>query len=48
MVYFEMWKIVDTEKLVLSLGKQRIEFDMSQLDDLKQEIRGWELRYYED
>lgn len=48
MIYFEMWKIVDTEKLVLSLGKQRIEFDMSQLDDLKQEIRGWELRYYED
>lgn len=48
MIYFEMWKIVDTEKLVLSLGKQRIEFDMTQLDDLKQEIRGWELRYYED
>lgn len=48
MIYFEMWKIVDTEKLVLSLGEQRIEFEMSQLDDLKQEIRGWELRYYED
>lgn len=40
MIYFEMWKIVDTEKLVLSLGKQRIEFDMSQLDDLKQENSG--------
>lgn len=44
---FELWKIVDTDTLVLSFRDQRIEFDMYQLDDLKQEIREWELAYYE-
>jgi hypothetical protein len=46
--HFELWRVSDTEGMILKFGDQEIRFGIRELDDLKGEIRGWELRYYGD
>lgn len=46
--YFELWKVFDTECMILKLGDQEMHFHLEDLEELKTEIRGWELRYYDD
>lgn len=46
--YFDLWRVSGTEEMILRFGDQEIRFDIVHLDDLKDEIRGWELRYYGD
>lgn len=45
--YFEIWRVFDTECMTLKFGDQEIHFHLEDFADLKEEIRGWELRYYE-
>lgn len=44
--YFELWRVSGTDDMILRYGDKEIRFDMVALGDLKDEIRGWELRYY--
>lgn len=46
--HFELWRVDNSEAMILNFGNQEIRFGVRELDDLKNEIRGWELRYYGD
>lgn len=45
---FELWRVNNTEAMILKFGEQEIRFGIRELEDLKDEIKGWEARYYGD
>lgn len=45
---FELWRVNHTEAMIPKFGEQEIRFGVRELEDLKDEITGWEERYYGD